>query len=196
MCRSRTTGWRTTSGRLPSGKRAAAIMSLLHSARASTGTSPTRTSKTCSNGCRRIRPAGSTSYCRIAGRQLPNGQRGPRVGRQDDLVGRIRALVATPRTCPTTARSKTVSSMAGGDRQQPLHCCRLAAELNYSKGRWPTGLLRRGCARGPRAHVAEVLRAALVQPGRRGLRRRLARQHRPASLRRRTVPRDLQPSSS
>jgi transposase len=58
-------------GSLRAGKRAAAIMSLLHSARIN-GHDPTRTSRTCSSGCRRTRPAASTSCCRTAGHRLPD----------------------------------------------------------------------------------------------------------------------------
>jgi transposase len=54
-------------GSLRAGKRAAAIMSLLHSARIN-GHEPYAYIKDVLSGCRRSRPAASTSCCRIAGK--------------------------------------------------------------------------------------------------------------------------------
>ena len=54
-------------GSLRAGKRAAAIMSLIHSARLN-GHDPYAYLATSWSGCRRSRPAGSTNCCRIAGK--------------------------------------------------------------------------------------------------------------------------------
>lgn len=74
-------------GSLCAGRRAAAIMSLLHSARIN-GHDPSSTCATCWSGCRCSQQAGSVSSCRIVDRLTGPARRLGEVQRYADLVRR------------------------------------------------------------------------------------------------------------
>ena len=78
---------------LRAGKRAAAIMSLVHSAKLNGHDPYAYLQATCSSGCRRSRPAASTSCCRIAGKRRSLPSRSRRDARQA-MISELKNIAA------------------------------------------------------------------------------------------------------